>query len=653
MEIPDSKYKYGIVVDSGSSGSRLQVYRWPDPKYVAKNTKEPSILQSPPKITQEPNWSMKTTPGISTYSNKVKKIWPDHFKKLIKFAEEIVPKDKQSETPIFVLATAGMRLLTPKDQKKLLSQTCLELKKNSKFVIHNCGDHIQIIDGETEGIYGWVGLNYLMNQLENYDGKDAAHESIGFMDMGGASTQIAFVPSYAEDIKEHREDISRVTLRNVNGLTQEWNVFVETWLGFGANQARKRYLSQLVELSKINSNVGTSLNDPCLPKNAEISYDHDGTSYKISGIGDYEMCIRTIYPLLMKNVPCKEEPCLFNGVHAPRLNFDKDKFVGISEYWYTANDVFQSGGEYNYRIFNERVKKYCESNWADILENSGKGEYSKLDPDKFLKDACFKASWVINILHEGFDLPRLDLELPKEDVVEGEEKEITKVHVPFKSTDAIDGNELSWTLGKMLLYASSEIPSKEKDGSNIGVYPSEISGKKFVPAGGFIDGKGYDSDDDDNDKGFLLPLLVFLLLMFLVYNFAKGKVAFPKHRRFNQAKKLFFEMISKVPGLNNVLEAQLRYNELNRNDMDITLEEGALGSSQSSPNLTQLRTRSAINLSEGDNFAEGTINPQTNFLNKPFAMPKKSPFFQSQNNSRESLQRSVSNMSVQKSRNID
>ena len=68
------------------------------------------------------------------------------------------------------------------------------------------------------------------------------------------------------------------------------------------------------------------------------------------------------------------------------------------------------------------MKEYCESNWDEILKNSEQGQYSKLDPDKFLKDACFKASWVMNVLHEGFELPRIGFETEKEDQTEEDKK---------------------------------------------------------------------------------------------------------------------------------------------------------------------------------------------------------------------------------------
>lgn len=647
MDIPDNKYNYGIVIDSGSSGSRIQIYKWPDPSYVVKNTEDTSILQSPLKIVQEDNWTKKTSPGISTYHEptKFKKIWLDHYSELITFAEDIIPKEKHKDTPIFVLATAGMRLLTPRDQKKILKEVCSLIKSNTNFLIEQCSEHVQIIDGSTEGIYGWLGLNYLMGQFDNYE-PTKPHDSIGFMDMGGASTQIAFHPSSVEDIEKHREDIARVTIRNINGLTQSWDIFVETWLGFGANEARKRYLTQLINLSSINPNSG-HINDPCSPRNANFQYAYEGKNYDIKGIGNYEMCIKTIYPLLLKNVPCKEEPCLFNGVHGPKLNFDSDKFVGISEYWYTANDVFQSGGEYNYKIFNERVKEYCESEWQTILDNSKNGQYSNLDPNKFLIDACFKASWVINVLHDGFELPRLGLEIPDKGEGEGDEKEITNVHVPFKSTDSVNGNELSWTLGKILLYASSKIPASNKNDLQIGVYPASITGKKFIPAASSMK-SGYDSDDDDDDgNNLFLTLLVFAILLLGGYYLIKSKVF--KNRRFNNFKKAAYHEISKIPYINQIFDVQNKYSAMQQYELDVSMEEGTLASAHSSPNLTQLRTRSALNLSEigdlNDELSNSLGNNRTNFMNKPFVVPKKG-MYQMQNGSRDSLQRSASAMSI-------
>ncbi|EAZ63008.2 Yeast Nucleoside Diphosphatase [Scheffersomyces stipitis CBS 6054] len=671
MAPPPNLYKYGIVIDSGSSGSRIQVYRWEDPsKTQSMHKKDKALLTSPPKIERDKKWSMKISPGISSYgkSKNFKKIWPDHYAKLMKFAEEVIPQQSIQDTPVYVLSTAGMRLLPEKVQKQILKETCSSIREHTKFVVEDCKDAVQTIDGETEGIYGWLALNYLMGQFNSYDTSKQLHESIGFMDMGGASTQIAFVPSSAAEIEAHNDDLSKVTLRNVDGTTQEWNVFVETWLGFGANEARRRYLNQLIAVSSIGSDeVPDYVDDACLPKGAEVTHSFEGKNYKFKGVGNYETCSKSIYPLLLKNKPCKDDPCLFNGIHGPRLNFEKDKFVGVSEYWYTANDIFQSGGEYNYHGFNEKVRGYCESDWKTILKNSKKGHYSNLDPDKFLKDACFKANWVMNVLHEGFDLPRLAVDV--EDKGETTEmKETEQVHVPFKSADSVNGDELSWTLGKILQVASSQIKAAEEDSPQIGVYPSEISGKQFVPGGSLSPGIYYENDSDDEDENMhsVYSIVIVLLLFFFVYHFGRSHFAkwgykvrklhipIPLKRAYNTAA-------SKVPIINRFIYAHRGYGDFeSQNETNMSLEEGGMSRMASNDRMASvLRTRSAINLNDNadiGNEAPASISPPlkgsksfNNFMNKPFVVPMRNTqqiYQLGDNSSRDSLHRIPSNSSL-------
>lgn len=648
--------RYGIVIDAGSSGSRIQIYKWQDTK-AALLSAEVEVSKSPPNIVQEEGWTKKTSPGISTFGKKTEKLWDQHFKHLMKHAESIIPSEQHRDTPVFVLATAGMRLLKDSEQKKILKKTCSVLQKKTKFSIPDCLENVQIIDGETEGIYGWLALNYLMGQFSDYS-PEKTHDSIGFMDMGGASTQIAFVPSSAEEIKKHEEDLSTVTLRNINGVTQEWKLFVQTWLGFGANESRKRYLNHLINLAVVNSDSKNVINDPCMPHGAEVDYKVNGEKYTVRGIGNYEVCLRTIYPLFLKNIPCPEEPCLFNGIHGPKLNFEKDKFVGISEYWYTANDVFQSGGEYNYHSFNEKVKEYCESDWQDILKNSKAGKYSNLDPERFLKDACFKASWVLGILHEGFELPRLGIDTSgKTSEKEQKNKEkIENIHVPFKSADSVDGKELSWTLGKVLLYASSRIEPDSNNSPMIGIKPSELSGKEFIAAGTLPkDSIGAHKETEDVHFGIwhVLSIIIIAALVYIVggsrlRHLLGTKVMrlpgiLPIKRKIQESLPNYTLIASYFPGLPGTQVAVPRYN-----DITIDLEEGLVSlpsSIPSTPALSVLRTRSNINLADDPELSpveSGSQRQPNSFMNKPFVVPKKNaynnfPYMIGETSSRENL----------------
>lgn len=472
--------KYGIVIDSGSSGSRLQIYQWEDPLYLSKSSKDELVLNSVPKLIQEENWSHKISPGISSFEDKPELVWKDHFQHLVEYLEEIIPKDKQLETPFFVLATAGMRLVPELKRNLILNNVCSSVNMNSNFHIPDCQNYVQVIDGETEGLFGWIGLNYLMGQ---YTGE--SNTSYGFMDMGGASTQIAFVPSSDEEIARHKDDLYTVTLRNLNGENQDWNVFVSTWLGFGANQARKRHLKNVIS-SLPGDSEDIEIYDPCSPKGASIKFNYNDKDYKLKGLGNYEHCLKDIYPLLLKHLPCKDEPCLFNGIHAPLIDFEKDKFVGVSEYWYTANDVFNMGGEYSFMKFNAKVQEFCNDDWEKIIDNFNNGKYGSNMKLEYLKDSCFKASWVINVLHEGFGLPRIGLDT--EELEESKIKALNEEHISFQSANLVKGSELSWTLGKMLLYASSEVPLKNKE-KKVGITPSDniaqLEDKKFVAGNAF------------------------------------------------------------------------------------------------------------------------------------------------------------------------
>ncbi|KAH3665859.1 hypothetical protein OGAPHI_004047 [Ogataea philodendri] len=600
---------YGIVVDSGSSGSRIQIYKWKDPEELQKESKDDGILSSVPQIVQEDNWTYKISKGLSTFADHPNDVWEDHFEPLVEYAEQIIPEDKLSSTPIFIQATAGMRLIPQQKREKVLEKVCKALKEHTHFKIDSCEDHVQVIDGETEGLYGWIGLNYLKGKLNNYDSKASItdHDSFGFMDMGGASTQIAFVPSDMKDIEQHKDDLYKVRLRNINGESQDWSVFVSTWLGFGANEARKRHLKNLIGTLPEGLNYDSDgdskydLFDPCSPKNMQIEQELNGITYQITGQGDYKTCLKHIYPLLLKHLPCKEDPCLFNGVHAPKIDFEKDKFVGVSEYWYTANDVFHMGGAYNFLKFEERLKEFCETEWEQIETNFRNNQYGSNIPEPILRDSCFKASWVVNVLHEGFELPRIGFE--KDDLSNDEIEKLNKQdteHIPFQSANQIDGAELSWTLGKIVLYASSQIPTN--DGGSVGVVPSETV--QYISPAPILG-----STNEESLQGyfvFMIGLLFFGALSYGLYTkkhvsfkFLKGRNI--KNIQASSTRRFFQQGYSEI--LNRV--KHLRHPTTSSDEESAIYEDDNLPglqrrtSSSSIPaNTSTLRTRSNVNLSD-------------------------------------------------------
>lgn len=470
------KYSYGVVLDAGSSGTRVYVYNWLKAGY-AREQGEKKAVQKLPDIRTKKKWNKKAHPGVPTFGEKPEQVGLDHLAPLVNFALDIVPKDEVQNTPIFLLATAGMRLLPDHQRTALLNSICSYFQQNTKFQLPDCNLHVQVIPGETEGLYGWIAANYLLGGFdapeEHSHGK--GHHTYGFLDMGGASAQIAFAPN-ATEAEKHANDLKLLRLRRVNGESLEYKVFVTTWLGFGANEARRRYVESLLEQYPSRP----ELPDPCLPVGLLVSKSGEdiapdapelhGKSPHLLGTGDFTECLKRTYPLLEKDKVCADAPCLLNGVHTPAIDFDVNHFVGVSEYWHTTHEMFAMAHKdkaYDFHTYQKQVTEFCSRQWADVEKDVAKEKWGHKVDEKTVEEVCFKASWLISMLHDGIGVPRVGIEPVKQPGSGTSNKTNAVVDKakdrgfldPFQAVDKIDGTELSWTLGKMVLYASSQMPA--------------------------------------------------------------------------------------------------------------------------------------------------------------------------------------------------
>ncbi|KAJ6531582.1 nucleoside-diphosphatase [Mycena vulgaris] len=468
---------FGIVIDAGSSGSRVQIYSWMDPRTITVE-KDSALAKSLPKVEKGTHegeeWMTKVEPGISSYADDPELV-VGHLQPLLTHARNLVPPWLHQSTPLFLLATAGMRLLPGDKQAAVLQHACDFLIKHSEFSIEGpsaagpCGASVRIITGEEEGLFGWIAVNYLM------DGFRAAQTTYGFLDMGGASTQIAFEPQAA-----HIDDemaLIDVRLRLLGGEEIHHKVFVTTWLGYGTNQARERYVGKMVdELEQTRTEGGEDIvHDPCLPVDLtrseqpvhlKPSSDHANKPHRLVGTGSFEECMQKTAPLLNKTAPCPDTPCLMNGVHVPAIDFSVSHFIGVSEYWYSSEHVFGLGGPYDFVQYERAASKFCARPWAGIVaEHDAARAQTKVDLTR-LEMQCFKAAWIANVLHEGIGMPRL-VDPGGNNTTEGEkvalEAERKGLGRPtFQSVDTVGDIAISWTLGKMVLEASKEVLPRTK-----------------------------------------------------------------------------------------------------------------------------------------------------------------------------------------------
>ncbi|KAH8924028.1 hypothetical protein BT69DRAFT_1261802 [Atractiella rhizophila] len=484
---------FGIVIDAGSSGSRIMVYSWIKPEVeremrLKKGETLEALIRVEKGVERGEEWVMRASPGISTYGSDPQSV-NNHLDPLLAHAKSLIPPSQIPTTPIYLLATAGMRLLPTAQREALLAEAC-SIIRSFGFSMHNgCGHHVRVISGEEEGLFGWVAVNYLLDGFDAHlhaDGEEEEGEqgssTFGFLDMGGASTQIAFEPS-SQARRLHADNLTPVKLKLLNGRDVEHQVFVTTWLGYGTNRARERYVDSVIEAyleeekgGKPREEVGserpmTVVTDPCLPKDLVLAESrHAG--YSLRGTGEWDACLRRTSPLLNKTAPCYDEPCLFNGVHVPPIDFSVNHFIGISEYWYSTQEVFSLGGVYDFIEFERKALEWCSQDWGQIVEGhsavrEGQGHDRKLTIDQArLEMQCFKAAWLVNILHEGIGVPRIGVDQGKgefnlgfgdhvnhteEGIAKAGEKGLGSLPPAFQSLNDVNGVAISWTLGTMVL----------------------------------------------------------------------------------------------------------------------------------------------------------------------------------------------------------
>ncbi|KAJ8327446.1 Golgi apyrase [Batrachochytrium dendrobatidis] len=517
---------YAVVIDAGSSGSRVLIYSWKDPRLPSKK----NIITIEKGSELGPLPQLKTSPGISSFAKHPQKV-ANHIRSLLDFAASVVPIDKHKSTPIFLFATAGMRLLSSQDQQLLLKISCTYARLHYNFLLpESCISYFQVISGELEGIFGWLTVNYLKGTFDSKPDLNpvAGHDSnavstakhikplFGFLDMGGASAQIAFSPT-AYMAKEHSDDLKTVQIRFLDGLETTYSLFVSTFLGFGVNEARKRYEESFIKPSEttteslktayrkqstaptsaydlshtnienfkiharnmLNKRDELVFDDPCLPLGLKVSSSHStDLSTIFNGSGSYDDCMARIHPLLNKDIQCAELPCLFNGVHAPIADFRNHHFIGVSEFWYTLFDVYELGGEYDYQRLLDASRSYCSTSWKTILAKHEQTPYPNVEDMDRLQFQCFKSAWIMSVLHDGLGLPKI---IPGNTDTTGESDQAN--HFPvFQSINEIDDFPISWTLGAVLLYASSTIqPNTTRHSTSLAFTVTGTRFTDFIP----------------------------------------------------------------------------------------------------------------------------------------------------------------------------
>nr|XP_012597226.1 ectonucleoside triphosphate diphosphohydrolase 5 isoform X4 [Microcebus murinus] len=242
-----------------------------------------------------------------------------------------------------------------------------EIFRKSPFLVPK--DSVSIMDGSYEGILAWVTVNFLTGQLHGH-----SQETVGTLDLGGASTQITFLPQF----KKTLEQTPRGYLTSFEMFNSTYKLYTHSYLGFGLKAARLATLGAL-ETQGID---GHTFRSACLPRWLEAEWIFGGVKYQYGGNQEGEMGFEPCYAEVLRVVQGK--------LHQPE-EIQRSSFYAFSYYYDRAVDTdmidYEKGGVLKVEDFERKAREVC-----DNLENFTSGS-------PFL---CMDLAYITALLKDGF-----------------------------------------------------------------------------------------------------------------------------------------------------------------------------------------------------------------------------------------------------------
>ena len=429
--------QYALMIDAGSTGSRIHVYRFnncgPTPEL------EDEIFEQTAK--------KEGGSGLSSYKSDAEGA-AKSLDVLMDVAVKNVPDKLKGCTPVAVKATAGLRKLGPDLSDAILKAVRTRLETQYPFpVVGAERGGVEVMDGKDEGVYAWITTNYLLGKIGGPDKSPTA----AVFDLGGSSTQIVFQPTFKqaadggmpEKMQEgdHKYDLS------FGG--RDFTLYQHSYLGYGLMDARKNLHRTLIEglyesYSTSKSWLSRPVQNPCLGPDMSREVDvpmSDGhplgptVTVNMTGpsTGSPAQCRALAEKALKKDADCKLSPCAFNGVHQPSLEktFARED-VYLFSYFYDRLQPLGMPESFTLRELFDLTERVCKGGEAWSIFESFPGA---LDELKDRPESCLDLNFMLALLHTGYGMP-IDREV--------------------KIAKKIKGNELGWCLGASLPLLSQE-----------------------------------------------------------------------------------------------------------------------------------------------------------------------------------------------------
>ena len=150
-----SPTQWGAVIDAGSSGTRLRLFQWEEPAL----SRLPDMREERPPAERDAEL-LRRRPGLSAFATRPV-LAAQQVLALVQQARRWVPVERQASTPLYLKATAGLRLLPGGQSQAILDTLHIVLSNRTLCPFRFAG--ARIISGEEEAFYGWLSINALVS----------------------------------------------------------------------------------------------------------------------------------------------------------------------------------------------------------------------------------------------------------------------------------------------------------------------------------------------------------------------------------------------------------------------------------------------------------------------------------------------------------
>ncbi|KAE8724813.1 putative apyrase 6 [Hibiscus syriacus] len=370
--------KYSIIIDGGSTGTRIHVFR-----YKVDEVRN-SIFDF-----KEGLESLKVNPGLSAYAEDLEGV-ADSLEELLEFGRSKVPKNQWGETEIRLMATAGLRLLDDELQDRIMEQ-CRMVLRVSGFKFRDVWS--SVITGSDEGVYAWVVANYVLGTLGGNPLR-----TTGIIELGGASAQVTFFSS---------ETMPSEFSRSIKFGNFTYSLYSHSFLHFGQNVAHELLRESLIKgdfSPAAESTHKEMYTDPCKPKgyfpgSSKLLLDPMAEKSKyiseFQAMGNFSECRSAALMLLQKGKEkCSYDRCYLGSVFMPML---QGNFLATENFFYTSK-FFRLRQRGTLSDLIMAGQHFCEEDWSKLKE-----KHQSFDEEDLLR-YCFSSAYIVALLHDSLEI---------------------------------------------------------------------------------------------------------------------------------------------------------------------------------------------------------------------------------------------------------